>query len=175
MALGWALKRMSEDQYRKILDQMNDGAGGNFAILNAIRAELTPDEDLLTFIEGEDGNKRKNCLLALTDRRLFVAQKSGREESELEAIPFGEILFGGYRHTLIYGRLDVWQGQVERHFNSKNKDLMDAFGQAFTTQFDKWYEMSSRREVLEGGDANVEQTSREDPFQVDELERLADL
>ncbi len=171
MAFGWALHRMSDAQYRQILEQMNDGVKRNFAILLAIREEIFPDEDLLTFIEAQDGTKRRDCLLALTDRRLIVADKFDRGGFELELIAFSEVLFGGYRHAAGYGRLDLWQGQEERHFSNTDADRMDRFGQHFVERFDAWYKASSHRDQVE----ERETVTPQEPLWLDELERLAEL
>ncbi len=175
MALGWALKQMSDQQYRQILEQMNDHVKRNFTILKAVRGELLPDEDLLTFIEAQDGNDVQNCLLALTDRRLVVARKRRGGQFVLELIPFDELIFGGYRRTRMYGRLDIWQGQVERHFNSTDKDLMEAFGQFFVDKFDSWYERSSHCGHVEDLETTDLQAQAPDSLQLDKLERLAEL
>lgn len=154
---------------------MNDRVKRNFTILRATRDELLPDEDLLTFVEAQDGTKARNCILVLTDQRLIVAGKGWRDRFELELLPFDELLFGGYRHTRLYGRLDVWQGQVERHFNSTNRDVMEAFGQLFVEKFDSWYKRSSHREHVEGGRTTAEDLQAPHSLQLDQLERLAEL
>ena len=40
MALGWALKEMSDSQFLQMCDRMNDRAKQNLPILNTIRREL---------------------------------------------------------------------------------------------------------------------------------------
>ncbi len=171
MALGWALQRMSHDQYRKILAETNDHVKRNFTILLAIRDEILPDEDLLTFIEAMDGAKNRNCLLALTDQRLIVAFKHRRGRFELDIIPFDELVFDGYRRTRMFGRLDIWRGKEELHFNCMDKDRMDSFGQYFVDQFDSWRMVSSFQDQIEIPEFDVPQ----EPMWLDELERLTDL
>ena len=166
---------MSDRQFRQILEQMNNHVKRNLSVLNAVREELLDDEDLLTFIEAQDGNSGNNCLLVLIDRRLMVAQKRRRGQFELESIPFEELLFGGYRRTRMFGRIDVWQGQVQRHFNSTDKEMMEAFGKHFVERFDSWYKRSNHFEEI-GSDVSQARHNRDGatPWLV-ELERLVEL
>lgn len=175
MALGWALKRMSDQQYWQMLEQMNEHVKRNFTIMKTIRDELLPNEDLLTFIEAQDGTKGGSCVLVLTDQRLFVAEKHWRGRFELEVFPFDEVLFGGYRHTRMYSRFDIWHGQIERHFNSTNRERMDAFAQHFIDKFDYWYERSAHRKDVERDETTDQKNQAPDSLQLDKLERLVEL
>ena len=144
MALGWALKEMSDSQFLQMCDRMNDRAKQNLPILNTIRRELAGDEDFLTFVAGQEGGSGRNCLLGLSDRSLYVGFKVSRGGNKLESLSFSEIIFGGFRRTRMFGRLDVWQSGVERHFNSSNKDMMQAFSFAFFERHDAWHEQHPR-------------------------------
>ena len=175
MALGWALQRMSRNQYLQILDQMNSHATGNYAVLDAIRAKLLPQEDMLTFIQAQDGNSKLDCLLVLTDRNLISGRKTQEKQVDLEIIRFEDLLFAGYRQTRRFGRLDVWQGKKERHFNCRDKDVMDVFGEAFVKHFDSWYKSSAHRIEMEVAERSNGPRGQGDSLHLDELERLANL
>ena len=169
MVLGWTLKQMSDSQLLVIWDQMNDHGKRNFAILDEIRQALDDDEDLATFIEAQDGIQNKDCLLGLSDRCLYVGLKLGRGKHQLERLPFHGIIFGGFRRTRLFGRLDVWESGVERHFNDLNKDRMEFFSNAFFERHDEWHKQHPR--IDESSGPGEETSSR----LASELERIVDL
>lgn len=175
---GRELTAMTDRERADVFAEISRGIVGSAARiehhLDRLPRVLEEEECLMMYINGS--LDLKECLLALTDRRLVVLQKAEGDSLSDRDLSLGDIVGMSFKRGPFFSRLTIDCGGHEEQFYQMPKDGLERFIERARVAISDYTQNAAVGRLAPlGAPDSVPSDSNDRTTMLDELERLATL
>lgn len=175
---GRELGTMTDGERADVFAEISRGMVGSAAWierhLDRLLRVLEGEERLITYINGS--LDLKECLLALTDRRLVVLQKAEGDSLSDRELSLGDIVDMSFKRGPFFSGLTIDCGDCEERFHQMPKDGLERFVERARGAIADYAQGAvAERHAPLGASGSATSDPDDRVAMIDELERLAEL
>ena len=169
---------MTDGERADVFAEISRGMVGSAARierhLDRLLRVLEGEERLITYINGS--LDLKECLLALTDRRLVVLQKAEGDSLNDRELSLGDIVDMSFKRGPFFSGLTIDCGDREERFHQMPKDGLERFVERARGAIADYAQGAvAERHAPLGASGSATSDPDDRVAMIDELERLAEL